>query len=87
MRICSARVDVRALAPRDLAIRLVSTNVRLTYSTISNNLYYVQSTTNLVSGSWSTIASNIAGTGGIVTNVDIGAATVPRRFYRVGLHF
>ena len=71
--------------PTDLSIKLIATNVLLTFSTISSNSYYVQSRTDLVSGSWSTIASNIMGTGGIATNIDFGAATVPQKFYRVGL--
>ncbi len=73
------------LPPSYVSINTVGTNVVLTFPTISNRLYDVQNRTDLVSGSWSTIASNITGTGGIVTNIDVGAATTTRRFYRVGL--
>lgn len=69
----------------NVAINIVSTNVVLTLPTISNYLYEVQSKTDLVAGSWSAIASNIVGTGGVITNIDVGAATAPARFYRVGL--
>lgn len=71
--------------PSYVAIQIVSSNVVLTFPTVSTNLYVVQSTTDLVSGVWSTIASNILGAGAVATNTDIGGATVPRRFYRVGL--
>ncbi len=71
--------------PNYVSIGIISTNVVLTFPTISNFLYDVQRKTDLASNSWSTIASNIAGTGGVVTNIDVGAATVPKRFYRVGL--
>ena len=71
--------------PSYVSIEISGTNVVLTFPTISNQLYDVQSRTDLVSGSWSTIASNILGTDGVVTNIDVGAATVPKRFYRVGL--
>ena len=71
--------------PTNLTIKIVSTNVSLTFSTFSNQLYDIQSTTNLVSVPWSTIASNLPGTGAVLTNLDVGAAKLPRKFYRVGV--
>jgi hypothetical protein len=71
--------------PSYMAIKIASTNVFVMFPTISNCLYDVQSRTDLVAGSWSTIASNMTGTGGIMTNIDVGAATAPKRFYRIGL--
>lgn len=71
--------------PSYVLIKIVGTNVSLIFPTISDHSYYVQSKTDLASGFWSTIATNIPGTGGVVTNIDVGATTVPARFYRVGL--
>ena len=71
--------------PTDVSISISGTNVVLAFPTVSTCLYDVQSRTDLAAGFWSTTASNIAGTGGVVTNVDVGAAIVPQRFYRVGL--
>jgi hypothetical protein len=71
--------------PSHVTINIVSTNVVLTFPTVTNYLYEVQSKTDLADGSWSIVASNIAGTGGIVTNTHIGAAAGVQRFYRVGL--
>ena len=71
--------------PNYVSVNILSTNVILTFPTLSNFNYDVQSTTDLVSCSWSTIASNIPGTGLIVTNLDVGGTTVPKKFYRVGL--
>jgi len=71
--------------PSDVTIAIIGTNIMLTFSTISNSHYDVQSRADLVSGSWNTIASNIVGTGSAVTNIDIGGAAMPARFYRVGL--
>jgi hypothetical protein len=68
-------------------IALHQTDVIVSFITVSNYVYDLQSTTDLVSGSWSTIASNLVDTGGILTNLDAGAAAVPQRFYRVRLHF
>ena len=72
--------------PNDLRISLVSSNVYVIFSTISNDYYDVQSKTDLVSGAWSTIVSNVVGTGLTVTNIDVGMATLPKNFYRVGVH-
>ena len=66
------------------AISLVGTNVVLRFPTSSNLLYNIQRTDDLVVNPWSTIISNLVGTGGVRTNIDIGAATVARQFYRVG---
>jgi hypothetical protein len=71
--------------PTNLTIKIVSTNVSLTFSTFSNQLYDIQITTNLVSVPWTTIASNLPGTGAVLTNLDVGAAKLPKKFYRVGV--
>jgi hypothetical protein len=71
--------------PPHVAINIVNTDAVLTFPTTSNFVYEIQSRTDLSSGDWSTIASNIAGTDGIVTNIHLGAAISPRRFYRVGV--
>ncbi len=73
--------------PQDLRLTLVSTNAVLSFTTASNLLYDVQGRNDLGSGSWSDLVTNISGTGGIVTNVEVGAATQPQRFYRVRPHF
>jgi hypothetical protein len=70
-------------APDHVSIAILNTDVLLSYPTISNYIYDVESTTDLVSGAWSTIASNVAGSGQTATNSDLGGATVPRRFYRI----
>jgi len=61
----------------------VGADMHSSLSTGSNRLYLVQSTTDLVKGVWSTVVSNLPGTGGIVTITDPGGAGQPKRFYRV----
>ena len=46
-------------------------------------LYSVQRADILITNAWSTIASNIVGTGMTMTSTDAGAATMASRFYRI----
>jgi len=69
-----------------IGVGLNQTNVVLTLLMASNFFYDVQSTTDLVSGTWSTIASNIPGLGVTTNYIDYNGATVPQKFYRVGMH-
>jgi hypothetical protein len=67
-------------------VQVNGNNAQISFATgSSNRVYYVQSTGNLANGPWSTIVSNVSGTGGIVTVVDTNAVISPPRFYRVGL--
>jgi len=74
-------------APADFHLTLTGADAVLKFTTSSNVLYDVQYRDNLSSGSWSNVATNLAGTGGMQTNNDTGAATLSRRFYRLRLHF
>ena len=59
------------------------TNVVLTFWTVGSVHYDVQATTDLVSGAWSIIATNLAGTYSTMTYTDVGAAIGPQRYYRL----
>jgi hypothetical protein len=61
------------------------TNVLVGLATSTNAHYDVQTTTDLVSAVWSTIYSNVPGTGGL-TNFNCGSNTGPKQFYRVAAH-
>jgi hypothetical protein len=65
--------------PSTVTPSIDGTNVVITFSTYPGVIYDIQATTDLVSGSWSVIATNFMG--GTYTNV--GAATAPLRFYRL----
>jgi hypothetical protein len=60
-------------------------DIHISLSTGSNRLYLVQKTSDLVTGSWTTVTNNLVGNGSIVTAIDPGATTQPKRFYRVQL--
>jgi len=66
------------------AVSLAGGNVVLSFPTASNLLYTVQRANAGLPGAWTTIASNIVGTGGLRTSTDPGAATAGSQFYRVG---
>ena len=63
------------------SIRVIGSNAVISFSTVSSQTYDVQRATNLPAGPWSTIASNVAGTGGSLTVTN--PALQPRQFYRV----
>lgn len=60
-------------------------NVLVGLPTSTNAHYDVQTTTDLVSGTWSTIFSNVLGTGGL-TNFNCGSSASLQQFYRVDAH-
>ena len=63
----------------------VGADIHISLVTGSNRLYLVQSTTDLVTGTWTTVTNNLPGNGGIVIAIDPGITTQPKRFYRVQL--
>lgn len=65
-------------------VQISGNDVQISIATGSNRVYYVDSAGG-PGGPWSTIISNVPGTGGIVTVTDTNAVASPPRFYRVGL--
>ena len=53
------------------------------FITAIGGIYTLQSTRDLVSGAWSSVVSNVAGTGETVTSTDTNAFETLRRFYRI----
>ena len=67
-------------------VTISHSNVVLGFSTVSNALYDIQSTTNLASTPWSTIVSNIQGLGVATNYTNIGGASLSHKFYRLRVH-
>jgi len=63
-------------------IKVSGTNVLLSFKTVIGRNYFIQRSDNLSPIVWSTVSSNIPGTGNPLTLTDQGGATGPRRFYR-----
>jgi hypothetical protein len=55
----------------------------VSFDTVDGQTYELQSTSDLGTGSWSSVVTNIPGTGGIVQIGDTNAARQTPRFYRV----
>ncbi len=71
------------ILPEFTGIHFSGTNLILSFSTVSNQSYIVQDTSNLQTGSWITLTNNIAGSGGVVTITDSPPTNLPERFYQV----
>jgi hypothetical protein len=71
--------------PRITGVVVSGTNVLITFPTVVDYPYHLQSRPNLNLGSWSTVANNIVGSGGTVTSVHAGGSQSPQHFYRVEL--
>ncbi|HVM60045.1 MAG TPA: hypothetical protein VMV72_04195 [Verrucomicrobiae bacterium] len=67
------------------SVQRTASGFQISISTGIGRVYYIQSATNAMDGPWSTIISNIPGTGGIVTLTDTNAVSSQPRYYRVGL--
>jgi T5SS/PEP-CTERM-associated repeat protein len=66
------------------AIQVVGSDIEVSVTTGSGSTYVFEEATNLTGGNWTPIIE-FTGPGGVVTFIDSGAATLPQRFYRVGL--
>jgi hypothetical protein len=75
------------LPPKDFCRVNTGRGTELIFSTMTNVLYDVQAQNNFNSGNWMNLATNLVGTGGLITNLDTAGATLPQRFYRLRLHF
>ena len=77
---------VKALrALRITNLTLDGAAARLTFTTVSNKLFAVETGTNLAARDWTALTSNITGTGGTLEIGDPAAGLAPSRFYRVRL--
>ncbi|HVM62499.1 MAG TPA: hypothetical protein VMV72_16690, partial [Verrucomicrobiae bacterium] len=66
------------------SIQRAGSDIHVSFTTCANAPYVVSYRTDMVTGTWTPLAS-VTGTGGIVTVPDVGAALQPKRFYQVSL--
>lgn len=66
-----------------IEVRKSGDDVLVRFTTVSAKTYGVLYRPEVDGNSWTVLPGTVAGTGGIVTYTDIGAASQPRRFYRL----
>ena len=69
--------------PKFTGINVSGTNVSLKFSTVSNQLYIIESRDQLASGYWSTVTNNLPGNGAVISISATVPSGLPQRFYRV----
>jgi PKD repeat protein len=61
----------------------VGNTFRLTFSSMAGRMYRVERSSTMLPGSWTTLADQVPGTGGLVVVVDPSAGSLAQAFYRV----
>ena len=70
---------------RATAAALSESDMLVTATTVTGKSYQLETSTSLVSGSWSPVGELIVAAGPITVFTHIGSATGPKRFYRVSV--
>ena len=65
------------------AVQVVGQDVRVQFMTASNYTYRVEYATALPTVDWNVLSGNFPGNGTVLWATNFGAASQPRRFYRV----
>jgi len=65
------------------AVERVGPDIQIRFNTLCTRTYSVYRSEDLAAGAWTFLTSGRAGADGLVTVSDPGAASLPRRFYRV----
>ena len=82
------RLEIAKLEPPGkITLALDGSNINVSFKTVAGETYTVEKSTTLAPGSWTVIATGIAGTGAVQTIADVGAGALPRNFYRVRYSF
>ena len=79
----ASRLDFIRLVLGQTPLARIGDDVLFGFATENGKTYRVERCDDLTAGVWATVADNVAGTGSRVLVTDAGAASVPRRFYRV----
>jgi hypothetical protein len=74
---------VLPVLPRFTSIHAAGSDIALKFTTVSNQLYLIESRDDLALSSWTAVSNNIPSTGAIVTLTNHVPAGLTKRFYRV----
>jgi alpha-galactosidase len=70
-----------------ISLGLTGSNAVVSFTTVSSATYEVDCRSDMITGTWMVLTNGIPGTGGTLSNTDIGAVTQSRRYYRVVAHY
>jgi hypothetical protein len=82
-RECSTRAGFLRLAAGVVDRVVHADDILVRFTTVSDNTCGVQYKSEVNGATWLTLPGTVTGTGGIATYTDVGAAGLPRRFYRL----
>jgi probable HAF family extracellular repeat protein len=72
-------------APRITGVKVSGTNVLVSFTTVGGGRYSLEAQPNLAGSTWSNVVTGLIGNGSTKTATNFGAASLPRRMYRVRL--
>ncbi len=72
-----------ALPPVIKSVRVSGADVLISFTTVANGTYSVETSPAISAVSWATVKTGIAGNGGLVQVADSGGAGATSRFYRI----
>lgn len=73
--------------PTDFRLNLTATGVVLSFTSVANVLYDIQRRDDARVAAWINVATNLRGTGGLITNIQARAAATAQQYYRLRIHF
>ena len=76
------------LLPTPVAsLKLTGSNAVVSFTTSNSATYEVDYRADMSAGTWLTLTNGIPGTGGTLSNTDVGAVSQGKRFYRIVAHY
>jgi uncharacterized protein (TIGR02597 family) len=72
-------------ALRITALEHAGSDIRVSFNTVAGRFYLLQRNDQFPSGGWTNVATDIGGTGGIMSILDGGAGSLPLAVYRVSV--
>jgi Concanavalin A-like lectin/glucanases superfamily/Putative Ig domain len=73
--------------PTITSLKLTGSNAVVSFTTVTSATYEVDSRNDLTTGTWLILTNGVSGTGGTLSNTDVGAVSHGKRFYRIVAHY
>jgi hypothetical protein len=73
--------------PTITSLKLTGSNAVVSFTTVTSATYEVDYRNDLTTGTWLSLTNGVPGTGGLLSNTDLGAVSQGKRFYRIVAHY